>query len=120
MIQDEQDHFILHGKTGTRLSDLGLGWYVGFIETDKGTWVFAVNFDGTGTEAKNIALEVLKEKKFLNRMQLIQRGKPCLWFPFTELPPRRYKIFHHFSIPLRLHKYIYPYLQAQLFDHPPA
>lgn len=65
MIQDEQDHFILHGKTGTRLSDLGLGWYVGFIETEKGTWVFAVNIHGTGTEAKNIALEVLKEKKIL-------------------------------------------------------
>ncbi|WP_396106292.1 class D beta-lactamase [Cytobacillus firmus] len=65
MIQDEQDHFILHGKTGTRLSDMGLGWYVGFIETEKGTWVFAVNIDGSGTEAKNIALEVLKERKII-------------------------------------------------------
>ncbi|MCU1806188.1 class D beta-lactamase [Cytobacillus firmus] len=65
MIQDEQDHFILHGKTGTRLSDMGLGWYIGFIETEKGTWVFAVNIDGSGTEAKNITLEVLKEKKIL-------------------------------------------------------
>lgn len=62
MIQDEQDRFILHGKTGTRLSDMGLGWYVGYIETEKGIWVFSVNIDGTGTEAKNIAVEVLKEK----------------------------------------------------------
>ncbi|WP_436376945.1 class D beta-lactamase [Cytobacillus sp. BC1816] len=65
MIQDEQDQFILHGKTGTRLSDMGLGWYVGFIETEKGSWVFSVNIDGTGTEAKNIAVEVLKEKKIM-------------------------------------------------------
>lgn len=62
MIQDEQDGFTLHGKTGTRLSDMGLGWYVGFVENDKGIWVFAVNIDGSGTEAKNIAVEVLKEK----------------------------------------------------------
>ncbi|MCS0787525.1 class D beta-lactamase [Cytobacillus firmus] len=65
MIQDEQDHFILYGKTGTRLSDMGLGWYVGFIETEKGTWGFSVNIDGTGTEAKNIAVEVLKEKRIM-------------------------------------------------------
>ncbi|RJS62436.1 class D beta-lactamase [Bacillus sp. PK3_68] len=61
MIQDEQDHYTLHGKTGTRLSDMGLGWYVGFIETKKETWVFAVNLSGSGTEAKNIAIEALKQ-----------------------------------------------------------
>ncbi|MFE4522406.1 penicillin-binding transpeptidase domain-containing protein [Cytobacillus firmus] len=55
----------MHGKTGTRLSDTGLGWYVGFIETEKGKWVFSVNIDGTGTEAKNIAVEILKEKKII-------------------------------------------------------
>ncbi len=65
MIQDEQDQYTLHGKTGTRLSDMGLGWYVGFIENEKGTWVFAVNIDGTGTEAKNIAVEVLKERDII-------------------------------------------------------
>nr|WP_242691222.1 class D beta-lactamase [Cytobacillus praedii] len=65
MIQDEQDSFTLHGKTGTRLSDMGLGWYIGFVENDKETWVFAVNIDGSGTEAKNIAVEVLKEKEII-------------------------------------------------------
>jgi beta-lactamase class D len=65
MIQDEQDQYTLHGKTGTRLSDMGLGWYVGFVENEKGTWVFAVNVEGSGTEAKNIALKVLKEKNIL-------------------------------------------------------
>lgn len=61
MIQDEQDEYTLHGKTGTRLSDMGLGWYVGFIETEKETWVFAVNLDGSGTVAKKITMETLKE-----------------------------------------------------------
>lgn len=65
MIDDDQDEYTLHAKTGTRLSDLGLGWYVGFIETDKHTWVFAVNIDGTGSEAKTIAVETLKQKKII-------------------------------------------------------
>lgn len=45
MIEDEQDHYTIHGKTGTRLSDLGLGWYIGFVETKKDTWVFAANVE---------------------------------------------------------------------------
>ncbi|MGG3452236.1 class D beta-lactamase [Domibacillus aminovorans] len=69
MIQDEQDDYTLHGKTGTRLSDFGLGWYVGFIETKKDTWVFAVNINGSGTEAKNVTLETLKQ------MDVIEKGK---------------------------------------------
>lgn len=66
MIQEEQDDYTLHGKTGTRLTDMGLGWYVGFVDTDKETWVFAVNLDGSGTEAKAIAVETLK------RMDIIE------------------------------------------------
>jgi beta-lactamase class D len=62
MIQDEQDEYTLHGKTGTRLSDMGLGWYVGFIEKEKETWVFAVNLNGTGTEAKEILIETLEQE----------------------------------------------------------
>lgn len=60
MINDEQDDYIVHGKTGTRLSDYGLGWYTGYVENDRGKWVFAVNLDGSGTEAKNLTLEVLE------------------------------------------------------------
>lgn len=65
MIQDDQDEYIVHGKTGTRLSDFGLGWYVGFIETKKDTWVFAVNINGSGSEAKNIAIETLKQQRII-------------------------------------------------------
>jgi beta-lactamase class D len=65
MIQEDRDNYTLHGKTGTRLSDFGLGWFVGFIETKKDTWVFAVNIKGSGTEAKNITLETLKQQKII-------------------------------------------------------
>lgn len=65
MIQDEQDDYTLYGKTGTRLSDLGLGWYVGFIKKEKNTWVFAVNINGTGTAAKSITLEALRQKNLI-------------------------------------------------------
>ncbi|RRN73987.1 class D beta-lactamase [Peribacillus simplex] len=61
MINDEEDSYVLHGKTGTRLSDIGLGWYVGYIETDKGKWAFATNMDGSGSKAKTITLDALKE-----------------------------------------------------------
>ncbi len=65
MIQDDEDNYVLHGKTGTRLSDYGLGWYVGYVVTSKKTWIFAVNIDGSGTEAKNIAIETLKKQKII-------------------------------------------------------
>ncbi|KKI90974.1 beta-lactamase [Bacillus sp. SA1-12] len=69
MIQDEQDNYTLHGKTGTRLSDMGLGWYIGFIETDQETWVFAVNLSGSGTEAKNITIKALKQMNIIKEVE---------------------------------------------------
>ena len=65
MIQDEKDDYVLHGKTGTRLSDMGLGWFVGYVETEKNVWLIAVNINGSGSEAKNIAIEALKEKEII-------------------------------------------------------
>lgn len=61
MIQEEGDHYTLYGKTGTRLSDLGLGWFVGFIKADNSSYVFVTNIDSTGTTAKNITLNILKK-----------------------------------------------------------
>jgi beta-lactamase class D len=65
MIQDDEDTYTLHGKTGTRLSDLGLGWYIGFVETKKDTWAFAVNINGSGTEAKEIAIKTLSQQNII-------------------------------------------------------
>ncbi|WP_285767498.1 class D beta-lactamase [Peribacillus sp. SI8-4] len=67
MINEEADDYVLHGKTGTRLSDMGLGWYVGYIETDKGTWAFATNLDGSGSTAKAITLDALKKLEIIKQ-----------------------------------------------------
>ncbi|AYB44124.1 class D beta-lactamase [Paenibacillus lautus] len=66
MIDDEQDEYTIHGKTGSRLSDMGLGWYVGYVETDKGIWVFATNAAGSGAFAKQLTLTTLEKMKILN------------------------------------------------------
>lgn len=66
MIDDEQDKYTIHGKTGSRLSDMGLGWYVGYVETDKNTWVFAANVAGSGAFAKQLTLTTLEKMKILN------------------------------------------------------
>jgi len=65
MIDNEQDNYTVHGKTGTRLSDMGLGWYVGYIETNKDTWVFATNVADSGGTAKRLTLETLKSMKII-------------------------------------------------------
>lgn len=67
MIQEEGDDYILYGKTGTRLSDLGLGWFVGFIKVGDHPYVFATNINGSGTEAKNITLNILKKYHILSK-----------------------------------------------------
>jgi beta-lactamase class D len=61
IIQEEGDFYTLYGKTGTRLSDLGLGWFVGFIKTEDHDYVFVTNLEGTGSEAKTITLNILKK-----------------------------------------------------------
>lgn len=66
MIDDEHDEYTVHGKTGTRLSDFGLGWYVGYIETSKDTWVFATNVAGSGTTARQLTMESLEKMKIIN------------------------------------------------------
>ncbi|UUZ95371.1 class D beta-lactamase [Paenibacillus sp. P25] len=66
MIDDEQDDYTVHGKTGTRLSDMGLGWYVGYVETGKDKWVFATNVDASGSAAKQLTLDTLKKLKIIN------------------------------------------------------
>lgn len=70
MIDDEQDGYTVHGKTGSRLSDMGLGWYVGYVETDKDTWVFATNVAGSGATAKQLTLNALKKMNILKEKRV--------------------------------------------------
>ncbi|MFJ7744658.1 class D beta-lactamase [Peribacillus sp. NPDC097295] len=62
MIQQEGDTFTLYGKTG---QGSGIGWYVGFIETDNGSYSFATNIAGTSTDAKAITMNILKKYKLI-------------------------------------------------------
>lgn len=56
MIQEEEKHGTLYGKTGS-----GIGWYVGFIKHENKTYIFATNIEGTGIEAKEITYLILKK-----------------------------------------------------------
>lgn len=66
LIQEEGDSFTLYGKSGTRLSDLGLGWYVGFIKTNKQDFIFVTNVQGSGSQAKAITVDILKDYQIMN------------------------------------------------------
>lgn len=46
MLVEQTPHYALWAKTGwaTRVSPQ-IGWYVGYVETPKGTWFFAMNLD---------------------------------------------------------------------------
>ncbi|MBB6601137.1 BPU family class D beta-lactamase [Bacillus pumilus] len=58
MVQEEEKHATLYGKTG---SGSGIGWYVGFIKHENKTYIFATNIEGTGIEAKDITYRILKK-----------------------------------------------------------
>jgi beta-lactamase class D len=46
MITDSTDKYVVHSKTGWAMRiERQIGWYVGYIETEKGTWIFATNID---------------------------------------------------------------------------
>ncbi|MED4707237.1 BPU family class D beta-lactamase [Bacillus safensis] len=58
MIQEEEKHATLYGKTG---SGSGIGWYAGFIKHENKTYIFATNIEGTGLEAKEITYRIMKK-----------------------------------------------------------
>jgi beta-lactamase class D len=63
MTLESKDGYRFGGKTG---SCGGIGWFVGFVEKDGKTKVFAFNIKGegaNGVEAKRIAVEYLREVK---------------------------------------------------------
>jgi beta-lactamase class D len=60
MTLEKKDNYQLAGKTG---SCNGVGWFVGFTQTQEKTTIFAVNIKGegaNGSEAKKILLKYLK------------------------------------------------------------
>lgn len=64
---DENSKAVLFGKTGTESKNgqNSSGWFVGFLESKKGNYVFATHVDGTrrvnGAKAREISKKILAE-----------------------------------------------------------
>jgi beta-lactamase class D len=67
MITDSTDKYILHSKTGggTKIPEQ-VGWFVGYVETNEGIWIFALNIDlNTPSDSKyrkQITYDILKKE----------------------------------------------------------
>ncbi|WP_212922112.1 BlaR1 family beta-lactam sensor/signal transducer [Ornithinibacillus bavariensis] len=64
---EEKDNAVLYGKTGTGTvngQDIN-GWFIGFVETNDNTYIFATNIqneiNSNGSNAVEITLEILKD-----------------------------------------------------------
>lgn len=57
MLQIQEEHFTLYGKTG---QGSGLGWFIGYLETKDNQYVFATNVKSTSAEAREVTLDILK------------------------------------------------------------
>lgn len=66
MITDSTENYIIHSKTGW--SD-NIGWNVGYIETRKNVWTFALNIDMDDIKMANvrktITYDILKEQTII-------------------------------------------------------
>lgn len=66
LIQQEGDHYILYGKTGSSgmQNNHSVGWYVGFVTVQGHPYVFATNLDTqgefAGLKAKELTIAILK------------------------------------------------------------
>jgi len=65
MHYESSEHFKLYGKTGGGdcMPRKVIGWYVGFVETDDNTYIFAMNMlaNDFSTFANNHRIEVTKQ-----------------------------------------------------------
>lgn len=75
MLSNEYPDAEVHAKTGwTRIDGLNIGWWVGYIEKQKNTYLFATRLfqdcdrkdPGFGPGRKEITRAVLEELRFLN------------------------------------------------------
>ena len=66
MITDSSDAYTIHSKTGWSNK---IGWNVGYIETDKDIWIFAMNIDmddiKDAKKRKLITYDILREQSII-------------------------------------------------------
>jgi beta-lactamase class D len=64
MLVEETTDYALYAKTGWTGSELAVGWYVGFVTTTEGTWLFAMNIHmtdaGQAPLRKELAVKALR------------------------------------------------------------
>ena len=71
MITDATNNYVLHSKTGWvgRINPQ-IGWFVGYVETSKGVWIFALNIDihanSDAQYRKLISYDILKKEGIIN------------------------------------------------------
>lgn len=58
IITDTGENYTIHSKTGWNGQ---VGWNIGFVITNKGTWCFAVNMDLSDLNSGNKRIEITKE-----------------------------------------------------------
>jgi len=61
MLVEESDTWSLHAKTGWTGARLGVGWYVGYVETGDDTWLFAMNMRLTEASQAGLRQELTVE-----------------------------------------------------------
>ncbi|RUT72836.1 class D beta-lactamase [Ancylomarina longa] len=71
MITDATDNYVLHSKTGWAMRIANqIGWFVGYVSSKEGTWIFALNMDlNTKSDAKyrkQISYDILKEEGIID------------------------------------------------------
>jgi len=69
MLVEDKPEYKIYAKTGWTGPKLGVGWYVGFIEKEDNTWLFAFNIEmdkaQEGNLRKKIAMKALKASNLL-------------------------------------------------------
>ena len=64
MLESRTDDYALYGKTGWAMTSPPVAWYVGFVRTRGGTWLFAMNLEPVSDEQamlrKQLSIEALR------------------------------------------------------------
>lgn len=69
MLERVESNYKIYAKTGWAAGDINVGWYVGYIETVEGIWVFAMNMDLSDIQKAPLRKQVVMQA--LSRLKII-------------------------------------------------
>jgi beta-lactamase class D len=75
MLYESKPHYKLYGKTGAGdcINNMVLGWYIGFVETDSGVHLFAMNIIVNSFDDLKNNLRIEMTKKILEKIGILSR-----------------------------------------------